>query len=42
MSVAPHVLSTTYHYAQCILTDCIIKMGVIKKFIVQAVGMEER
>jgi hypothetical protein len=30
MSVAPQVLSTTYHYAKCILTVCIIKMGVKK------------
>jgi hypothetical protein len=30
MSVAPHVLSTTCHYAKCILTACIIRMGVIK------------
>jgi hypothetical protein len=30
MSVAPHALSTTYHYAKCILTACIIKMGVKK------------
>jgi hypothetical protein len=30
MSVAPQVLSTTYHYAKCIFTACIIKMGVKK------------
>jgi hypothetical protein len=31
MSVAPQVLSATYHYAKCILTACIIKMWVKKK-----------
>jgi hypothetical protein len=30
MSVAPQVLSTTYHYAKRILTACIIRMGVKK------------
>jgi hypothetical protein len=31
MSVALQVLSATNHYAKCILTACIIKMGVKKK-----------
>jgi hypothetical protein len=33
MSDAPHVLSTTYNYAKCILTACIIEMGVKKNMV---------
>jgi hypothetical protein len=38
MNVAPHVLSTTYHYAKSILTACIIKMGVTKKNLEEKVA----